>query len=587
MWRGFLALVLVLCLAAAKQAAAEITYKTEFAGVAEDGQLARDLRNVSRLVELESRPAASELALTRRAEADRERLDTVLRSAGYYESTIAFDIDVDADPARVRVTIDPGPRYTLAAVKFVAPDGGVPPLIGSHAPADFGLAIGEPATARPILTAEQRITRLLAERGFPLARISNRRAVIDRTTRTMDVTYTVDAGPAAAFGPVAITGARDIDTDYIRRRMAWDEGAAFDVRLIERTRGDLIASGLFSTVRVETATAVGADGRVPVSIDVTERPSRSVGGGLSYDTSLGASGRIFWEHRNLFGNAERLRVLGEAGESRQGFTSTFRRPDTFDVSQDFVATALAENEDLEAYNRRHVLASAGIERRFSDRWTGGAALQAERTEVDEPDGTTIYTLFGLPLYLRRDGSNNLLDPTEGSRQSIAVTPYYGPELGFVSSRLQTSAYRALDDGNRYVVAGFAAIGSVGGEALDALPKDKRLYAGGGGSVRGYGFQKAGPLDSEGNPIGGRSSLELGIELRIKVTETIGVVPFFEAGNVYESTLPDLGEKLLYGTGLGLRYYTPIGPIRFDVGIPLDRRQEDDAFQIYISIGQAF
>jgi translocation and assembly module TamA len=586
MRRAFLALVLILCLAPARRAEADISYKTEIVGV-DDRALARDLHNTSQLVQLESRPAASEVALTRRAEADRERLDTVLRAAGYYDATIAFDIDAASDPARVRVTIDPGPRYTLASVKYVTPDGSPPPLIERYAPIAFGLKVGEPATAKPVLEAEQRIVRILAEHGFPLAKVSNRRTVVDKATKTMDVTYTVEAGPIAAFGPVTITGTRDVDPDYVRRRIAWGEGNAFDVRFIERTRRDLIASGLFSTIRIRTAEAVGADGRIPVAIEVTERPFRSIAGGLNYDTSLGASGRIYWEHRNLFGNAERLRFTGEVGEKRQGLVGDFRRPDIAAVNQDLVASALAEKENLDAYNRRRALISSGFEQKFSDVWSGGASLQAERTHIEEPARTFDYTLFGLPLFVRRDGANDLLDPTEGSRQSFTTTPYYGPELSFVSSRLQGSAYRALDGDNRYVIAGFAAIGSIFGESLDSLPKDKRLYAGGGGSVRGYGFQKAGPLDSAGNPIGGRSSLELGAELRIKVTETIGVVPFLEGGNVYNSTLPDLGEKLLYGTGLGLRYYTPIGPIRFDVGIPLDRRREDDAFQIYISIGQAF
>lgn len=586
MWRAFLALVLVLCLAPVREAAADISYKTEITGI-EDRALARDLRNTSQLVQLESRPAASEVALTRRAEADRQRLDTVLRAAGYYEATIAFDIDASADPAHVRVAIDPGPRYTLASVKYVAPDGGPPPLIERYAPAAVGLKVGEPATAKPVLEAEQRIVRVLAEHGFPLAKVSNRRAVVDKAAKTMDVTYTVEAGPPAAFGPVTISGTRDVDPDFVRRRIAWGEGNAYDVRFIERTRKDLVASGLFSTIRIRPAEDVGTDGRVPVSIEVTERPFRSIAGGLSYDTSLGASGRVFWEHRNLFGNAERLRFTGEVGEKRQGVTGNFRRPDVAAVNQDFVATALAESENLDAYNRNRALVSGGFERKFSDEWTAGASLQAERTDIEESSGNFYYTLFGLPLFVRRDASNDLLDPTEGSRQIFATTPYYGPELSFVSSRLQGSFYQAVDGERRFVIAGFGAIGSVGGESLNNLPKDKRLYAGGGGSVRGYGYQKAGPLDSAGNPIGGRSSLELGVELRIKLTETIGVVPFLEGGNVYDSTLPDLGEKLLYGTGLGLRYYTPIGPIRFDVGIPLDRRQDDDAFQVYISIGQAF
>jgi translocation and assembly module TamA len=583
---AFLALVSVLCLAPAREAAADISYKTEIVGI-EDSALARDLRDASQLVQLEKRPAASEVALTRRAEADRERLDAVLRAAGYYDATIAFAIDAASDPAHVRVTIEPGARYTLASVEVVAPDGSKPPQIERYAPHAFGLKVGEPALAKPVVEAEQRIVRTLAEHGFPLAKVSNRRTVIDKATKTMAVTYTVEAGPPAAFGPVTITGTRDVDPDYVRRRVAWGEGNAYDVRFIERTRKDLVASGLFSTIRIRTAEAVGADGRIPVTIDVTERPFRSIAGGVSYDTSLGASGRVFWEHRNLFGYAERLRFTGELGEKRQGVVGDFRRPDIADVRQDLVATALAEKENLDAYNRRRALISAGFEQKFDDEWTAGARLQAERTEIEEPASTFYYSLFGLPLFVRRDHTDDLLDPTRGSRQNLSTTPYYGPELSFVSTRLQGSAYRALDDNKRYVIAGFAAVGTVGGESLDNLPKDKRLYVGGGGSVRGYGYQKAGPLDSAGNPIGGRSSLELGAELRIKVTETIGVVPFLEGGNVYETTLPDLGEKLLYGTGLGLRYYTPIGPIRFDVGIPLDRRQEDDAFQVYISIGQAF
>jgi translocation and assembly module TamA len=586
MWGGILAVVLVLCLASARPAAADISYKTEFIGV-EDRALARDLRDASQLVQLENRPAASEVALTRRAEADRDRLDAVLRAAGYYEATIAFDVEAAAEPARVRVTITPGPRYTLASAQFVAPDGTAPPLLGRYAPLAFGLKIGDPATARPVVDAEQRIVRVLAEHGFPLAKVSNRRVVVDRANKTMEVTYTVDAGKLAAFGPVTITGTRDVNPDYIRRRIAWGEGNGYDVRFIERTRKDLLASGLFSTILIRTAEEVGSDSRVPVTIEVTERPFRSIAGGASYDTSLGASGRVYWEHRNLFGNAERLRFTGEAGEKRQGLYGTFRRPDIADVNQDLVSSALVENEELDAYNRQRALIAAGLEQKFSDEWTAGAGLQAERTHIEEPARSFEYTLFGLPLFVRRDGSNDLLDPTEGSRQSFATTPYYGPELSFVSSRLQGSVYQALDADSRYVLAGFAAVGSVMGESLDALPKDKRLYAGGGGSIRGYGYQKAGPLDSAGNPIGGRSSLEMGVELRVKITETIGVVPFLEGGNVYDSTMPDLGERLLYGTGLGVRYYTPIGPIRFDVGIPLDRRPEDDAFQLYISIGQAF
>jgi translocation and assembly module TamA len=195
----------------------------------------------------------------------------------------------------------------------------------------------------------------------------------------------------------------------------------------------------------------------------------------------------------------------------------------------------------------------------------------------------------VPLYLRRDSTDDLLNPTVGSREALTVTPYQSiagaRELAFASSRLTGSLYRALDDGARYVAAGYGAIGSILGETRDAIPADKRLYVGGGGSVRGYGFQRAGPLAADNTPLGGRSSLELGTELRVKITETIGIVPFLEAGNAYTGAWP--GGKLLFGAGIGARYYTTIGPVRFDVAFPLEKRSGDSAFQVYISLGQAF
>jgi translocation and assembly module TamA len=258
--------------------------------------------------------------------------------------------------------------------------------------------------------------------------------------------------------------------------------------------------------------------------------------------------------------------------------------------QDFVASVTAESEDLIAFDRDRVLGFVGIERRFAEGVTTGAGVQVERTHIVEDTGDRTYTLSGLPLFARRDAVDDLLDPTRGNREALTVTPYVGElgsDLTFVSSRLSGSAYHRFDDKGRFVLAGFAALGSIVGESRDALPEDKRLYAGGGGSVRGYGFQRVGPLDADGEPIGGRSSIELGLELRVRVTETIGVVPFIEAGNVYEPSFPDLGSGLLYGAGLGFRYYTPIGPVRLDIAVPLDRRPSDDPFQIYISLGQAF
>lgn len=586
MRRGALVLLFA-CICGA--AAAEIRYRTELVGI-DDPALAARLREASQLVALADRPPDTEVVLARRAADDLDRLGAVLRSEGYYDASAAYEIDTEQEPAVVTVRIEPGPRYTLAAVRFVG-DGGAPlPLLADYAPLAFGLNVGGPAVAAPVVAAEERIARLYRERGFPFARVADRKVVVDKAAKTMEVTYSVAPGRFALFGPTSVAGLDRLGESYVRQRIPWYVGEPYDVRLVERARSDLVSSGLFSVVRIRLGEVVGGDGRVPVEIAVTERPPRSIGAGISYGSAEGFSTRAYWEHRNLFGEAERLRLRAEVGQQIQDLTATFRKPDLGRTRQDLVARLTFAHEDVEAYESTRARAFTGLEWRVTDQLAVGAGGQIERvllTDVDE--GITNYSLVGAPAFLRHDTTDSLLDPTVGARQTVTVTPYMGisdTDLTFVSSRFVASAYRALDDRKRFVLAGYGAVGSIVGEPLSGIPRDKRLFVGGGGSVRGYAFQKVGPLDASGDPVGGRSSLEAGIELRIKITDTIGVAPFLEGGNVYRRAFPsDL--DLFYGTGLGFRYYTPIGPVRLDIGIPLDRRPEDDAFQVYISLGQAF
>jgi translocation and assembly module TamA len=195
---------------------------------------------------------------------------------------------------------------------------------------------------------------------------------------------------------------------------------------------------------------------------------------------------------------------------------------------------------------------------------------------------------GLPAFIRRDTSDDLLNPKTGGRSSLLVTPWTsiaGTDVTFVSARATHSLYRELDQNGRFVAAFYGAVGTILGPERETIPADKRLYAGGGGSVRGFGYQRIGPLAPNDRPLGGKSSLEFGVELRTMVTQSIGIVPFLEAGSVDESSVPK--GRMFFGTGIGLRYYTPVGPVRLDVGVPLNPRPSDDAFQLYISLGQAF
>jgi translocation and assembly module TamA len=584
----FLGLVAVLSIGMAR---AEIPYAVDISGI-EDDQVQEDVEATSQLVKLKDRPPASLAALRRRADDDMPRLKQVVEAAGYRAAEIDYAIDETASPVKVTVKVTPGPLYHLATVTLQTPDGGAPPDIDTGDPKAFGLEIGGPAASAPVLAAEPKIVDLLAQHGRPFAKVSQRRVVVDHGTRTMSATYTVEAGPTANFGAVSIEGVKTIGLGYVENRIAWRRAAPFDSREVEKTRKALVDSGLFNTVRIVNGKEVTDAGEVPMTIYLTERQPRSIGAGISYNTSEGFGANTFWEHRNLFGNAEKLRLSADFAQSRLGLVANYRQPDFLRKDTDLLGTAELADDTPVAYSSRRERVFSGLESRLWPLVIGGAGLQFEHANVTEQARliTSAYALAGVPLSLRRDSTDDLLNPTTGTRAAATVTPYTsvaGRNLTFASSRLSGSAYRKLGSGDRFTLAGFGALGSIVGESRDDIPADKRLYAGGGGSLRGYGYQLAGPINGDHKPFGGRSLLEFGAELRIKITETIGIVPFLEAGNVYDQSYPKLGSRLLYDTGIGARYYTPFGPVRFDVATPLSRRPGDALFQIYVSLGQAF
>jgi translocation and assembly module TamA len=415
----------------------------------------------------------------------------------------------------------------------------------------------------------------------------------------MAITYALDPGPRLRFGPASIARLERLDPAYVERRIQWRPGEPYDNRKVDETRKLLIESGLFSTVKITPVNDPADPGQARIEIETTERAHRTIGAGLAYNTSEGAGARLFWENRNLFGSAEYLRLALDVGQQKNGVSANFRRPDWLATDQDLLVNTEVADDTPAAYHSRYVRLSSGVERRFRPDVTLGVALSIEKANVLQQANfgsftaaqrTQHYALIGVPLYLKLDRSDDLLNPTRGYRGQISLVPYRsfsGPDLTFASGRISASTYQRLTNSDRYIIAAFGAVSSIQGASLVELPADKRIYAGGGGSIRAYGYQMAGRLDVNNNPIGGKSSLELSLEARIKITDTIGIVPFIDAGSYYQSSVPQLGQQLFYGPGLGLRYYTSFGPVRLDVATPLKRRSADSPIQLYISLGQAF
>ncbi|HCW69444.1 MAG TPA: outer membrane protein assembly factor, partial [Thalassospira lucentensis] len=421
---------------------------------------------------------------------------------------------------------------------------------------------------------------------------AGKRTVMANTAnKTISVTYAFDAGAEANFGAVNVNGAEEVDADFIAGYRSWGAGEKYDPEQVRTTRRDLAQSNLFDSVIVKPVGPISDSGEIPVDITVVERKHRSIGGGVNFSTADGPGANAFWEHRNLFGAGEKLRLGVEASGQEQGLTAEFRKPQFLRRRQALVAEGNAKNHDTDAYQGELVDSFVGVERRLGENWSGTFGFTAEYSDLTGADSPNEqFYLGGLRGILKHDNTDNPLDPTTGNRLELNVSPYVGltdTDTSFTSVSLGGSQYLSIDDDGDYVMAARARTGTIIGEERGNLPSNKRFYSGGGGSIRGYEYQKVGPLAEDGDPVGGRSVLEVGFEFRARITESFGIVPFIEGGNVYESNNPD-DISLLWATGLGFRYYTAVGPLRFDVAVPLDKRENvDDDYQFYISLGQAF
>jgi translocation and assembly module TamA len=315
----------------------------------------------------------------------------------------------------------------------------------------------------------------------------------------------------------------------------------------------------------------------------------------------------------VFGGAERLRLQADvfhappwfiASQSLRHFSSddiggrvsaSFLKPALWGTTNDLLIDTLAEKVSTSGagfvgYQAEDADVTASLRHRFNQNFWVQAGLEAQKGDATDALGTVNYRMVGVPVSANFDTTDSKLDPTRGVRLNASATgfgTFLGSSLDLVQVKAGASAYYSIDADSRYVLAGRVAAGAMSGPQLDEIPANWRFYAGGGGSVRGYAYNELGPTVFWGAVVGGRSLFDASAELRVKVTDTIGVVPFFDIGNAFSSSFPTFNEPLFSAVGLGLRYYTSVGPIRLDVAFPLERHAGAGPVAIYVSIGQSF
>lgn len=581
-----------------------LPYEAELSVSGEDEDLAKELSAASLLVREQKRPPSGEAGLVARALSDRERLIAQLYADGRYGGTVDIALAgiplesvlersglPDGRPVKVSILINPGPVFTFQNVSISAKGSEL-----STDPSFWGLSSGDSAEADKIRSAEQRMVNVLRGRGFPKANIAERQITADHSTNTLAVTIVAESGPQARFGAVSVQGMKVTDPDFVVRQAMLPQGEIYSPEDLARARRRLNDLGIFSSIRIIEGGIEGPDGTMPITIEVTERKRNVIGAGATWSSTEGFGVESYWRRRNLFGRGELLSIEGAVGRiGNQSLTDleysgriAFEKPGVFGPLTSFSTSLQAKQEHPEAYKSRSITYDAYLNREFTEQLKGRAGAEVYYANEEDAFGEEDYLLVGLPTLLTFDNRDDLLNPSKGVFAALSAEPVYDTfnsnAMGFVKGTV--SSYYALDEAKRFILAGKASAGTIYAPSVEAVPASRRYIAGGGGSIRGYAYRNVGPRVN-GEVTGGRSLIELSGEVRVKMTETIGIVGFVDAGNAYEDSFPDFSEGLKIGVGAGVRYFTPIGPLRIDAAIPLDPEQDDPDFALYVGLSQAF
>jgi translocation and assembly module TamA len=505
-----------------------------------------------------------------------------LHAKGYYNARIRLHQGQEALSGRYE--IEYGPRFRISSVRLSPEEYAGYLNVRNIQP-------GMMLDAESVLSAQEALYQnMQKDRCYFSLEVGNE-VYLDRNAHKGDVNFLVAAGSEGHFGTTSFKGNDSVRESYLRKLVPWKEGECFRREKLESYKTALLQSGLFSRAEIVLPESPEKDGSVPVSIDMRERAHRSVSAGLTYYSDEGPGAILGWEHRNLLGAAEKLKADLNVSSLRQSLDLDFSKPYFVRKDQTLSLTSSMRRQNTDAYDELGVEAGIAINRNFTRYLSGSTGIDLSVTRIDDntDDISSTFGLVSAPQALSYDTRDDKLDPHKGWNLTAGAEPFFdvlGESDPFFKTQFSGSGYLSLGTGADLVLAGKAGLGSIWGADLEDIPATERFYAGGGGSVRGYGYQEVGPK-KDGNPTGGLALANFSMEMRSKFTNTIGGIAFVDGASVTENSSPEFSNFAI-GAGVGFRYYTGFGPVRFDIAVPLTQKEDlDQNYQFYISIGQAF
>lgn len=597
---------------------------------AKSAMIALVIKN-SQLEFLHNQAVENEFALIRRINNDIGIAEDVLKSYGYYSGYAKYVLEDRENKKHVVITLYPEEQYTIDTIAIKYTHSTVLPkyflmyenkresIFKKYTPyvvPQFSkeVIVDTPyAIAENIIRAVDELPHPLRNNGYPNARVASSAYSINKENKELKGIVYINQGLPAILGNVELKGNTEVSSDYILKLCPWQEGAVWDDRYLLQYRENLQKTGLFESVQLDYDKKVYREYNrkyreerkeeqnkdialepvtLPVLLNVKEGRKKSIGGSAFYSSDEGLGAEILWENRNVFGNGEILSLGLPLKEDALFLAANFKKPAFGYKEQSLIVRSRIGYEKTDAYNQKFAEFGFGIEREIHEKWWFQTLLNFDHIIPKKWQGES-YSSISFENTLKYDNRNSRLNPTDGFISSLRVMPIQGfkhVEFTAFLTEFDTSFYIPLGDKTVFAVRG--AVGSLlGGD--NSIPRSKRFFLGGGGSIRGFEYQEIGRHDRNDDPYGGISYVLFNSEVRQNVTKDLAIVGFVDGGMVYEDVKPDFSEKMAIGAGVGLRYNTPIGPVRFDIAVPLTDAYENEVkkditdYQLYISIGQAF
>lgn len=578
----------------------------DFRVTEDEDDIEKAIRNTSLLSGALAEDRISGQDLLAAARADYARILGALYDMGHYSAVIDITLDgveaaeiapLDAPEVvqSVVVSVDPGPvfKFSRAAIGPLAP--------GRQASDDYRR--GETAGTGVIKSEALSAVDGWREYGHAKADVSGQEIVADHNQNSVDSQVELAPGPVVTFGDLHISGQERMNLRRLRKIAGFPTGERFDPEKLETVRKRLRRTGVFSAMTLEEADLLAPDNSMDVSLAVVEQKPRRIGAGFELSNTDGAMVSAYWMHRNLLGGGERLRIDAEVSDigsdtSGRDEELTFRidRPATITPDTTAYVETKLERMREEEYDSDNISVTLGFNHIFrdeeSDKLTADIAVEYEVSRVTDANGRTDFKVLSFPVgatWDRRDEPNNA---KRGFYLSGEARPFkgFGDTGSGVRALGEMRAFRSVGEDDRFTFAGRARLGTIAGTEIERTPRDYLFFSGGGGTVRGQPYESLGVREISGPDgmikTGGMSIANLNAELRWQVRERIGLVLFADYGKVWTESGFGGNSDWHSGAGVGIRYDTPIGPLRFDVAGPTGG-DTGNGVQLYLGLGQAF